>query len=35
VIVERTAEDVLLTGPAERVFQATLDDAWLRSRGLA
>jgi hypothetical protein len=35
VTVERTAEDVLLTGPAERVFQATLDDAWLRSRGLA
>ncbi len=34
VTVERTAEDVLLTGPAERVFQATLDDAWLQSRGL-
>jgi diaminopimelate epimerase len=35
VTVERTVDDVLLTGPAERVFQATLDDAWLRSRGLA
>jgi len=35
VTVERTADDVLLTGPAERVFEATLDDAWLRSRGLA
>jgi diaminopimelate epimerase len=34
VTVERTADDVLLTGPAERVFEATLDDAWLRSRGL-
>jgi diaminopimelate epimerase len=35
VTVERTADDVLLSGPAERVFQATLDDAWLRSRELA
>jgi diaminopimelate epimerase len=35
VTVERTDDDVLLTGPAERVFEATLDDAWLRSRGLA
>jgi diaminopimelate epimerase len=34
VTVEHTAHDVLLTGPAERVFEATLDDAWLRSRGL-
>jgi diaminopimelate epimerase len=34
VTVERTDDDVLLTGPAERVFEATLDDAWLRSRGL-
>jgi len=34
VTVERTADDVLLSGPAERVFEATLDDAWLRSRGL-
>jgi diaminopimelate epimerase len=35
VIVERTADDVLLTGPAERVFEAVLDGAWLSSRGLA
>ncbi len=35
VTVERTADDVLLTGPAERVFEAVLDEAWLRSRGLA
>ena len=35
VTVERTADDVLLTGPAERVFEAVLDDAWLSSRGLA
>ncbi len=35
VTVERTDEDVLLTGPAEAVFEATLDPAWLRSRGLA
>jgi diaminopimelate epimerase len=34
VTVERTAGDVLLIGPVERVFQATLDDVWMRSRGL-
>jgi diaminopimelate epimerase len=32
--VERTAEQVLLTGPAERVFEATLDPSWLAARGL-
>jgi diaminopimelate epimerase len=35
VIVERTEREVLLTGPAERVFQATIDDAWLAARGLS
>lgn len=34
LIVERTADDVLLTGPAERVFEATIDAAWLDARGL-
>ncbi|HEX7464409.1 MAG TPA: diaminopimelate epimerase [Actinomycetota bacterium] len=32
--VERREDGVLLTGPAERVFEATLDDAWLKSRGV-
>jgi diaminopimelate epimerase len=32
VLVERTADEVLLTGPAERVFEATIDDAWLAAR---
>jgi len=30
LIVERMQDDVLLTGPAERVFEATVDEAWLR-----
>jgi diaminopimelate epimerase len=34
LVVERTADDVLLTGPAERVFEAVLDEAWMRARGL-
>lgn len=33
--VERREGHVLLTGPVERVFEATLDEAWLRSRGIA
>jgi diaminopimelate epimerase len=33
--VERTDQQVFLTGPAERVFEAALDDAWLGSRGVA
>jgi diaminopimelate epimerase len=33
--VERRDDQVLLTGPAERVFEATVDEAWLRSRGVA
>jgi diaminopimelate epimerase len=33
--VERADAQVYLTGPAECVFEATLDDAWLGSRGLA
>jgi diaminopimelate epimerase len=32
--VERIDEDVLLTGPAERVFEATIDAGWLGSRGV-
>jgi diaminopimelate epimerase len=35
LLVERTAGEVLLTGPAERVFEASLDDAWLAARGLS
>jgi diaminopimelate epimerase len=35
LVVERTADDVLLTGPAERVFEATIDLAWLEARGRA
>ncbi|MGZ4124539.1 MAG: diaminopimelate epimerase [Actinomycetota bacterium] len=34
LIVERTDEQLLLTGPAERVFEATIDEAWLDARGL-
>ena len=32
--VERTDVEVLLTGPAERVFEATIDAAWLAARGV-
>src|SRR5581483_11839380 len=32
--VERGPAEVLLTGPAERVFEASLDAEWLRSRGV-
>jgi diaminopimelate epimerase len=35
LIVERTPDEVFLTGPAERVFEAALDEAWLAARGLA
>jgi diaminopimelate epimerase len=35
LIVERTDGEVFLTGPAERVFEATIDEAWLADRGLA
>lgn len=34
VVVDRTATEVELTGPAERVFEATIDAGWLRARGL-
>jgi diaminopimelate epimerase len=34
VIVDRTPEEVLLIGPAERVFRAEVDAAWLSARGL-
>jgi len=33
LIVERAEDEVYLTGPAERVFEATLDAAWLAARG--
>ncbi len=33
LVVDRTPDQVLLTGPAERVFEATLERAWLESRG--
>lgn len=35
LMIERTDEQVFLTGPAERVFEASLDDAWLAARGVA
>jgi len=35
LIVKRTRDEVLLTGPAERVFEATIDDAWLAARGVS
>ena len=34
LVVERTDAEVFLTGPAERVFEATIDGAWLAARGL-
>ena len=34
LLVERTADEVLLTGPAERVFEARLDAALLSARGV-
>ena len=34
LIVDRAEDEVLLTGPAELVFEATLDEDWLASRGL-
>jgi diaminopimelate epimerase len=33
LVVERTDQQLLLAGPAERVFEATIDDAWLGARG--
>lgn len=35
LVVERTGQEVLLTGPAERVFEATIDQGWLTARGAA
>jgi diaminopimelate epimerase len=35
VIVDRADDQVYLIGPAERVFEATLDEAWLDARGAA
>jgi diaminopimelate epimerase len=34
LLVERTHGNVLLTGPAERVFTATLEPRWLEAKGL-
>ncbi len=34
LVVERTGAEVLLRGPAERVFGAALDGAWLAARGV-
>ena len=34
LVVERTADEVFLTGPAERVFEAIADPEWLRARGV-
>lgn len=34
LVVERTDDDVLLTGPAERVFRATVEPTWLEGRGV-
>jgi diaminopimelate epimerase len=34
LVVERTDVEVLLTGPAELVFEATIAPAWLAERGL-
>ena len=34
LIVERTQDEIFLIGPAERVFEATLDEAWLAAKGL-
>jgi diaminopimelate epimerase len=33
LLIERTEDEVFLTGPAERVFRATIDAGWLRARG--
>ena len=35
LVVERTHDDVLLTGPAERVLEGVLGEAWMRARGIA
>jgi hypothetical protein len=35
VVVDRGPEQVYLIGPAERVFRAEIDAAWLAARGLA
>jgi hypothetical protein len=28
-------DEIFLTGPAERVFEATIDEAWLAARGVS
>ena len=35
LLVERTDDEVFLTGPAERSFDATIPATWLHERGLA
>jgi hypothetical protein len=32
-MVERLSDDVLLTGPAVKVFDGAVDPAWLAARG--
>ncbi len=34
VVVDRGEDQVYLIGPAERVFEATIDEAWLKLRGV-
>jgi diaminopimelate epimerase len=34
LVVERTDAEVFLTGPAERVFEGTVDEDWMAARGL-
>jgi diaminopimelate epimerase len=35
VVVDRASDQVYLIGPAERVFEGTLHEAWLAARGVA
>jgi diaminopimelate epimerase len=35
LVIERTEREVTLTGGAERVFEAVLDEDWQRTRGVA
>jgi diaminopimelate epimerase len=35
LLVERSEDQIFLTGPAERVFEATIDDAWLAAKGVS
>jgi diaminopimelate epimerase len=35
LLVERMRDEIFLTGPAERVFEAMIDEAWLAARGVS